>query len=179
MSSSKTIELEVSLAIRKAIESKSLNAASAMTIIHKGMELLNAFPGVSGAEKKRILVSVLEQVSAGSDGILGTADDLLPEATLKSIKVMLEGDLVGDIVDTFVAITKGAPVDTQKLVSIGMRLKTVAMGLVQCFKSKAKPIPKDKVPLPAPVPVTTAMKTIHNELWVPITVAEKDTKAVS
>lgn len=178
MSSSKTIELEVSLAIRKAIETKTLNAASAMTIIHKGMELLNAFPTVSGTEKKRILVSVLEQVSAGSDGILGTADDLLPEATLKSIKVMLEGDLVGDIVDTFVAITKGAPVDTQKLVSIGMRLKTVAMGLFECFKAKTKtkPVPKDKVPLPAPVPVpvTTAMKTIHNELWVPITDAEKE-----
>lgn len=163
MASSKTIELEVSLAIRKAIESKSLNAASAMTLIHKGMELLKAFPTVNGAEKKRILVSVLEQVSAGSDGILGTADDLLPEATLKSIKVMLEGDLVGDIVDTFVAITKGAPVDTQKLIGIGMRLKTVAMGLFQCFKAKAKTVPKEKRPLP--VPVTT--NSIHNELWVP------------
>jgi hypothetical protein len=97
---------------------------------------------------------------------------------------MLEGDLVGDIVDTFVAITKGAPVDTQKLVSIGMRLKTVAMGLFECFKAKtkSKPIPKDKIPLPVPaplpVPVATAMKTIHNELWVPITDAEKETQKV-
>ena len=160
----KTVELEISLAIRKAIETKALDPTSAMSIIRKGMELLDTFKNVKGAEKKQILFRVLEQVSAGSDGILGTSDDLLPEATLKAIKAIMDGDLVGDIVDTFVAITKGAPVDTQKIMSIGLRLKTLFTGLFQCVssiktKSRAAPALKaNEQPIPG---------MVHNTLFVP------------
>lgn len=157
----KTVELEISLAIRKAIESKSLDPSSAMTIIHKGMELLSSYKTLKGADKKRILLCVLEQVSAGSDGILGTDDDILPESTLKAIKVIMEGNLVGDIVDTFMSIAKGAPVDVQKVVGIGMRLKPLVTGCFKCVSSK-KPLvlSADERPLSG--------KVVHtNKLWVP------------
>jgi len=173
----KTIELEISLAIRKAIETKTLDSSSAMTLIHKGMELLSNYQILKGSEKKQILLSVLEQVSAGSDGILGTADDLLPETTLKAIKAIMEGNLVGDIVDTFVAITKGAPVDTQKLLNIGTRVKVLFSACFACV-TKSTPVKtsnsnhnhnhKDAIPIPFMKPGSVPLRTnCYNELWVP------------
>jgi hypothetical protein len=169
--SHKTIELEISLEIRKAIEAKSLDAASAMSIVRKGMELLNAYPQLRGAEKKAVLIRVLEQVSAGNDGVLGTDDDLLPPATLKAMKALLEGDLIGDIVDTFVAFTKGgvAAVDTGKVMRIGVQLKALFEGLLACVKKTktgtgakkdAIPLPTmitNPVAIPVPLPVMSSM----------------------
>jgi hypothetical protein len=162
--SEKTIEIEILLALRKAIESKTLDAGSAMTIVRRGMELLNVYPSLKGAEKKVLLVRVLEQVCAGGDGVLGTADDLLPESTLRAIKTLLEGDLMGDILDTFNAFMKGgvAAVDTGKVLRIGAQLKTVFKGLLACVKPKAKSgAKKDAVPLPTmiinPLPVMSSM----------------------
>lgn len=142
MASTKTIEIEIALAIRKALESKALDAGSAMRIVRKGMELLNAYPALRGEEKKAVLIRVLEQVSAGNDGVLGTDDDLLPEATLKAMKALLDGDLIGDIVDTFVAFTKGDIPDTAKVLSIFTRLNQVARGLFECLRPKPKPSAK-------------------------------------
>lgn len=165
--STKTIEIEIALAVRKALESKVLDAGSAMSIVRKGMELLNMYPALKGTEKKAVLIRVLEQVSAGNDGVLGTDDDLLPEPTLKAIKSLLDGDLIGDIVDTFVALTKGGvgAVDSGKVMRIFARLKDLFSGLVLCvspFKKKSATLTKQEKPLPAMIINPVAVPALAN-----------------
>jgi len=56
-------ELEVSLEILKAIHYKELNVDSCMSIIRKGMEIVDKYPSLTGDERKRLLINVLTQCS--------------------------------------------------------------------------------------------------------------------
>jgi hypothetical protein len=140
----KTIELEISLEIRKALESQQLNPMSALAIVRKGTELLASYNTLTGNEKKQLLIRVLEHISAGNDGILGTDDDLLPEATVIAIRTVLDGSLLDDVVETFVQLSKGN-LQPDKLVSVGARLKEVVLGLLGCLRpNNSKPATKSK-----------------------------------
>lgn len=134
---SRVIELEICLEIRKAIEGKTLDPTSAMSIVTKGMELLNKYKDLKGAEKKTLLVKVLQDISAGSDGIIGTADDLLPQATVEAIKKILDGDLISDIVDVIVNAARGK-FDMNRATEVATKsvsvFKTIFVSVLKCIK---------------------------------------------
>lgn len=56
-------ELEVSLDILKAIHYKELNVDSSMSIIRKGMEIVDKYPDLTGDERKKLLINVLTRVA--------------------------------------------------------------------------------------------------------------------
>ena len=78
-----------------------------MSIIRKGMEIVDKYPSLTGEERKRLLINVLTHVAKGSDGVFGTDDDVLPEATVKQICVLLEGNLVENVIDIIIDASKG------------------------------------------------------------------------
>jgi hypothetical protein len=134
----RTIELEISLDIRKALETQQLSSMSAMAIVRKGIELLDHYTSLKGNEKKQMLIRVLEHISAGNDGILGTDDDILPQGTVKAIRAILDQSLIEDIVETLIGISKG-DVSVEKIIDIGTQLKETSTCLFNCFsKSKKK-----------------------------------------
>lgn len=134
---SRVIELEVCLEIRKAIEGKELDPASAMSIVTKGMELLNKYKDLKGTDKKTLLVKVLQDISAGNDGIIGTADDLLPQSTVEAIKKILDGDLISDIVNVIVDAARGK-FDMKRATEVATKsvsvFKAVFEGVLKCLK---------------------------------------------
>lgn len=134
---SRVIELEVCLEIRKAIEAKELDPASAMSIVTKGMELLNKYKDLKGSDKKSLLVKVLQDISAGNDGIIGTADDLLPQPTVEAIKKILDGDLISDIVNVIVDAARGK-FDMKRATEVATKsvsvFKAIFEGVLKCLK---------------------------------------------
>lgn len=129
-------ELEVSLEILKAIHYKELNVDSCMSIIRKGMEIVDKYPNLNGEERKRLLINVLTRVAKGSDGVFGTHDDVLPEATVKQICLLLEGNLVENVIDIIVDATKGN-FDINKATVVVQQSCALVKIITGCFKSKS------------------------------------------
>ena len=101
-----------------------------VNLIVKGMEVAQKLPNMSGAEKKALVISALEKVAAGKDGVTGTDDDLIPQEVVASIRAVLEKNLVGDIIDVVADIVKGK-FDLQKATDVAKDTVQVAVG---CFK---------------------------------------------
>lgn len=161
------LELEVSLEIRKAIESKQLNTQSAMAIVKKGMELMDKYKHLTGQEKKELLIKVLENISAGNDGIIGTDDDILPQETVTAMKTILDGKLVGDIIDTIVSAVRG-DFDIQKATQVVQETTKTVKGLLSflpCFKPKVV-APKETKPQTV-VPVIVKPEEIKVKIETP------------
>jgi hypothetical protein len=95
------------VSLTKSIQTKQVDAFSAMTIIAKGMELLESFKELSGQQKKEYIVAVVEDIAKGADGISGTDDDLLPPGTIKALHLLVKEDLIGSIVSTISDAAKG------------------------------------------------------------------------
>lgn len=93
--------------LQDLLENKQVNVNSAMCIIAKGMELMDNFKDVSGSEKKKYLIKTIEIVAKGKDGVFGTADDLIPESTAKTLTLFLEQNLIEDTVQLLMDASKG------------------------------------------------------------------------
>lgn len=86
---------------------KGSSKANPMAVIAKGMEVLDKVQGLSGADKKVLLVSALRKIAAGKDGVAGTEDDVFPPEIVEGVRVILEKDLVSNLIDLIVSVTKG------------------------------------------------------------------------
>lgn len=71
---------------------------SAVSLIAKGMEILQQYPMLNESEKKVMLFQVLKTIAAGKDGVQGTADDVIDSKTLAQLQFMLENNIVQDMV---------------------------------------------------------------------------------
>jgi hypothetical protein len=98
---------KLSIALQESILKKEVDTSSTTNIIVKGMELMETFPNMKGDQKKSTLIKVVELVAAGKDGIIGTADDIIPAAAVESLKVLLEKDLLGSVIQTIADASKG------------------------------------------------------------------------
>lgn len=76
----------------------SLKNVSAVALITKGMEVLTQYPSLSETDRKTMLLEALKVIAAGTDGVNGTADDVIPLATLTQLQYMLQNDIVHDVV---------------------------------------------------------------------------------
>jgi len=80
---------------------------SAMEILQKGMELVSYIVKLSVPQRKECVIAALEQLAKGADGIAGTADDLIPEDTLKMLEIMVQHNIIGDIIDAVFDASQG------------------------------------------------------------------------
>jgi len=93
--------------LTEAIKSNEVSLNSAMAIVAKGMEVTSRFKYLDGSHKKKLLLEVLTRIAAGADGVLGTADDLLPASTMATLKMLLEGDVVEQTINLISDVAKG------------------------------------------------------------------------
>lgn len=77
-------------------------------LIAKGMEIVQKqCKDMLGSDKKQLLLMVFEKVAAGKDGVVGTSDDVLPPQVVEIVKMLLEKNLVGDMIDVISAAANG------------------------------------------------------------------------
>ena len=120
----------------ETVVNKQIPANSAMSIIAKGMELMETFPNMNGEQKQSLLMSVIEKVAAGSDGILGTADDILSKETVETLRLILEKNLLTDITHLISDTAKGK-FNINKAIQVAQTANTICLPLLsQCFKKK-------------------------------------------
>lgn len=76
--------------IRDCIRRRDLDPASAIRVIRLAATLSPSW---------RVALDAVREIAKGADGVAGTADDLIPTATLDLISRMLDGGAVGDLLD--------------------------------------------------------------------------------
>lgn len=118
--------------IKKAIKESKIDVYSPYSIIVKTMELLEHVKGMSGSDKKKYIVTAIEEVAKGDDGIAGTADDLIPLSTVNKLKLMVEQDLIGDTIDLVVEATKGE-LNLNKAINTGIKCVGLCLGKTKMF----------------------------------------------
>lgn len=128
---------KVTLALQEAILKKELEATSATGIIAKGMELMQTFPNMSGDQKKKLLVQVIEKLAAGQDGIVGTSDDIIPAACVESLKTFLEKDLLGDVINVVLDASRGK-FNLQKATETAEKVKKACFPFLTALFKKSK-----------------------------------------
>jgi hypothetical protein len=89
------------------IKEKKFNIISVMSLISKIMEIVEKIPNLSGKYKKECVISVLNEIAKGIDGIEGTEDDLIPGYIMKGLKFMLNNKIAENVIDTVVSASKG------------------------------------------------------------------------
>ncbi len=85
----------------------AMNNVSAVSLIAKGMEIIQQYPMLNESEKKAMLFQVLKTIAAGKDGVQGTADDVIDAKTLAQLQFMLENNVVQDMVSVIQDVAAG------------------------------------------------------------------------
>lgn len=125
---------KVSLMLQEAIVKKEVDASSAMVLIAKGMEIMETYKDLQGNQKKELLVKVMEKVASGSDGIVGTEDDLIPKETVDTLKSLLTQNLLGQVMSIVKDAARGK-FNLQATISVATEVKKKCLpGLLACFK---------------------------------------------
>lgn len=108
---------------------------SAMTVIAKGMEIMDTFPNLTGQEKKDRLMKVILKVAAGTDGILGTEDDILPKSCVEMLQTLLEKNILEDII-TVVSETANGKFNIHKATETAQTVCSVCIPLLNKLRKK-------------------------------------------
>jgi hypothetical protein len=125
---------KLSIMLLETVVNKQIPANSAMSIIAKGMELMETFPNMNGPQKQTLLMTVIEKVAAGSDGIIGTADDILCKETVDTLRLILEKNLLTDITHLITDTAKGK-FNINKTIELAQTAHSVCLPLLtKCFK---------------------------------------------
>jgi hypothetical protein len=85
---------------------------SALDVLKLLMQMMDNYKNLPGPEKKLVVVRVFEDIASGKDGVLGTADDILPDYVVRSMRMMIEVDLVGKTIDVIYEATVGKVLQT-------------------------------------------------------------------
>ena len=127
---------KLSIMLLETVINKQIPSTSAMSIIAKGMELMETFPNMNGQQKQTLLMTVIEKIAAGSDGILGTSDDILSKETVEMLRLILEKNLLADIT-SLISDTARGKFNINKAVAIVQTSHAACFPfLSQCFAKK-------------------------------------------
>lgn len=113
----------VSDQIRAMIRTGNLNPFSAIEIIRAATNI--------GADLGAV-ESIVEEIAKGADGVGGTADDLIPAATLEILKTLLRSGVVRDVVSWVADLL---PVNVPDTPEEAKAACTKLFGRFRCFKS--------------------------------------------
>jgi hypothetical protein len=102
-----TIVTDVITNLRKLIDSKKDMLKNPLSVVALGMQVMNGYNGLSGDEKKLILVKALTTIANGADGVAGTNDDVLPKPIMDTITKLLNGTMIHDMINLVSDVSKG------------------------------------------------------------------------
>jgi hypothetical protein len=116
------------------IRNGGVDVRSPMTIVVKAMEVVERFQLLAGEQKQTLVLEMIERIAAGADGVVGTADDVLPVETVQVLRNMLNTNTLGNTIQMIVDIGKGKfDVNKAKVV-----VETVVPSCFECFKGILK-----------------------------------------
>lgn len=88
------------------VSQKNVTVDNAMDVIKSLWYVVDGFGVLSIDQKKQIAIQTLEDIASGKDGILNTADDIIPSHILKAIVMLIECNLVIDLIDLLCEVTQ-------------------------------------------------------------------------
>jgi len=133
------ITTEVVQGLRDAIANRADLISNPMNIVGVGMQLMNKYPTLSGTEKKALLIKGLTSLASGKDGILGTADDVIPKPIIDTITTLVQGNLINDVIGLLVDTSKGR-FDITKAIGVAMEAKGVFASCFAFLMTKKTPV---------------------------------------
>lgn len=135
------IASKIALVLQEGILKGEIAKDSPTKLIAKGMEIMETFSNMNGNEKKKMLIRVIEKLAAGSDGIVGTEDDIIPKEVVESLKILLEKDLINDIVQVVMGAAKGE-FNLQQTKEVAVEMVAVTKSCLPIFIEKLKKLRK-------------------------------------
>lgn len=130
-----TILSEIGDSLRVAISSRADLVSSPMNIVALGMELMNKYPSLSGTEKRNLLVKALTDLASGPDGVLGTADDTIPQPVVDTLASLIQGNMIGDVIGLVADVTKGR-FKLEKAIAVATDAKSTCGGCLSFLASR-------------------------------------------
>jgi len=128
----------------ECIKTKSVSVESPLSIVTKGMELLEKVAYLSGSQKTELLLQVLSLLARGPDGTQGTKDDIIPFATLDILQDLAKGPLLQDFATIIIDASKGK-FNLAKTVEVASS-ETVKAGCCMLFSLISKAPAASKAP---------------------------------
>ena len=98
MSGLKPTAVHIARALVKGLTDQTLEPKP-VALLQQGVALLATSRGLTGPEKKALLVTAIKMVAAGPDGLPGTADDLIPPFVTAGLGALIESELLEDVAD--------------------------------------------------------------------------------
>ena len=95
------------VSIKNCIKNTSIDTSSCFKIITISIEMIENYDNLTGEEKKNYIILAIETIAKGDDNIAGTADDLLDETIVKSLKFILQNNYISEIIDIICKASKG------------------------------------------------------------------------
>jgi len=83
-----------------------LKVATALDIISMIMEIAEKIFLRDPIAKKNLVLSIIERISKGLDGIEGTSDDIISQETMNTIRVLLQNNLIEGIINGLIKVSK-------------------------------------------------------------------------
>ena len=124
--------------VQEAILKGRINVKDPFVLIKEIFAIISTV-GVSDMnDHKQVAFKTIERIAAGADGISGTDDDLIPVEVVQKIGALLQGDMIGNVID-FVA--------SSSLITTAVDIAPTCFApLLSCLKSLSSK-PKTVVPL--------------------------------
>ena len=77
----------------------SFLAPEPIAIVQRGVALLKGVGGLSGPEKKTLLIDAIKMIAKGADGVPGTHDDAIPEIVVDGLRVLIESQMLDTVIE--------------------------------------------------------------------------------
>lgn len=109
--------------------------ASALPLLKQVAELSLKVvdPNLTLSQRRDLALQALEKLAAGADGVLGTADDRIPEAVVEQVRGLLASNLATDLLAHFQAL---APEPTTSAEAPNGAPRPGFLSCFACFRSQ-------------------------------------------
>jgi hypothetical protein len=93
---------EVTALLKNSIRQKKVDTSSALSLVVRGMEIMDSYKYLNGQQKKDYILAVVQDMAKGADD-----NDVLPDFTLKALDVLLRENILDNFVNIVTDATKG------------------------------------------------------------------------
>lgn len=93
---------EIIAKIKTTIKENPHLLSSAVSIITMGFQLMRQENYKDVPTIKATLLDVLEKVAKGPDGVIGTADDVIPRAVMEEAIILLQTNMASDFITAII-----------------------------------------------------------------------------
>lgn len=93
--------------IQEAITTGHISITNSFMLIFHGIKIVEKYKNLSGKQKSELLMSVIEDIAKGADGIAGTEDDLISQEVIKEINVLVSSGLLSSSISVIYSAFKG------------------------------------------------------------------------